>query len=88
MKLNVHFDAFLTSCHFKTSHLVAGALQTWRFLGLDATTWYRVYTETRYGTLAVTDRAEFDVFWRRETVRTDALGHAVTNAYDTLGMLQ
>ncbi len=81
-----YHDAFLTPYHVRTFHPVTGALLSRRFLGLDEATWDPVYTETWHGTLKVTGEAQFDA-WGRETVRTDAMGHAVTNVYDVLGRL-
>ncbi len=81
-----YHDAFLTPYHVRTFHPVTGVLLSRRFLGLDETTWDPVYTETWHGALKVTGEAQFDA-WGRQTARTDALGHAVTNVYDVLGRL-
>ncbi|MGI6496844.1 MAG: RHS repeat-associated core domain-containing protein [Kiritimatiellia bacterium] len=79
-----YYDAFLTPYHVRNYHPVTGARRVRRFLGLDEATWDPCTTETRYDTLHVTTGAHFDAFGR-ETVRIDALGNAVTNAYDALG---
>jgi YD repeat-containing protein len=80
-----YYDAFLAPYHVRTYHPVTGALVSRQFLGLDESTWDPVNTLARYGDgLDVPGWVEFDA-WGRELVRTDALGHAVTNSYDALG---
>ena len=77
------FDPFGRVYYYVVSHPVTDDYLYDRWMEFDDSG-NEVYHDAYYGDLFITGSKTFDAF-SRETVRTDALGNAVTTAYDALG---